>query len=70
MPRSEVPRIELNKNGTITATAIPNFDEGTPIEISGQATQAMGSVTFYSVQIMPRHGTQDKPSVRSVRQYR
>jgi hypothetical protein len=70
MGHSEVPRIELNKNGTITLYVdVPNFDEGTPIEISGQATQANGAVaTFYSVQIMPRHGTQDKPlAVRSVR---
>jgi hypothetical protein len=69
MPHSEVPNIELNQDGTINLYInVPDFDEGTPIEISGQATQANGAVaTFYSVQVMPRHGTQDAPlAVRSV----
>ena len=55
MPHSEVPRIELNKDGTITLyIQVPNFDVGTPIEISGQATQTNGTVaTFSDVQKMP-----------------
>jgi len=58
MPNSAVPRITLNQDGTITLhVAVYNFDEGTPIEISGQATQANGAVaTFYSVQEMPAGG--------------
>src|SRR5690349_21218255 len=69
MSNTYVPRVELNKDGTITLYVnVPDFDEGTPIEISGQATQTNGAAaTFYSVQVMPGHGTQDAPlAVRSV----
>jgi hypothetical protein len=56
MPRSEVPRIELNKDGTVTLyIEVANFEVGTPIEISGHATQTNGAVaTFYDVQKMPQ----------------
>lgn len=55
---SAVPRVELNQNGTINLLInVYGFDPGTPIEISGQATQANGAVaTFYSVQEMPDNG--------------
>ena len=55
MPNSHVPRIELNQDDTINLVVnVYGFDAGTPIEISGQATQANGTVaTFYSVQNMP-----------------
>lgn len=58
MPYSQVPRIELNQDGTINLLVnVSGFDPGTPIEISGQATQDNGAVaTFYSVQKMPPSG--------------
>jgi hypothetical protein len=57
MSNSEVPKIQLNQNGTISLEVnVYGFDEGTPIEIFGQATQANGSVAaFYSVQKIPAH---------------
>jgi hypothetical protein len=55
MPNSEVPRIELNGDGTVTLyVRVSGFDEGTPVEISGQATQTSGAMaTFRDVQVMP-----------------
>src|SRR6516165_1016177 len=55
MPNSEVPRVELKPDGTINLEVnVYGFGAGTPIEISGQATQTNGAVaTFYSVQEMP-----------------
>ena len=49
MPNSEVPRVELNQDGTISLEVnVDGFDAGTPVEISGQATQANGAIaTFY-----------------------
>ena len=54
MGYGKVPKIQL-KNDTITLEVeLDGFDEGTPVEISGQATQDNGAVaTFYSVQEMP-----------------
>ena len=59
MSYSAVPRVELNKDGTINlAVNVDGFEPGTSIEISGQATQMNGAVaTFYSVQKMPDKGT-------------
>jgi hypothetical protein len=59
MPYSAVPRVELNKDGTINlAVNVDGFEAGTSIEISGQATQMNGAVaTFYSVQAAPAEGT-------------
>jgi hypothetical protein len=55
MGYSQVPRIRLNKDGTISLEVnISGFEEGTPVEISGQATQENGAViSFYSVFEMP-----------------
>jgi hypothetical protein len=52
---SEVPRIELSRDGTVTLfVSVGGFRVGTPVEISGYATQANGAVaTFQSVQLMP-----------------
>jgi hypothetical protein len=55
MPFSEVPRIELNQDGTVTLFVnVGGFRVGTPVEISGYATQANGAIaTFQDVQLMP-----------------
>ena len=55
MGYSEVPRIELNRDGTVTFFVnVGGFRVGTPVEISGYATQTNGAVaTFYDVQPMP-----------------
>ncbi len=57
MPNSQVPRIELNADGSISIkVTVHGFDTGTPVELSGQATQANGAVaTFYQVQATPPH---------------
>ena len=45
MPNSQVPRIVLNQDGTISIQVdVYGFDAGTPVEISGQATQENGAV--------------------------
>jgi hypothetical protein len=53
---SEVSRIELNQDGTINLEVnVYGFDAGTPVEISGSATQINGAVaSFYSVQQMTK----------------
>ena len=55
MSLSEVPRIELNGDGTVTLyVKVGGFDAGTPVEISGHATQTNGAMaTFRDVQLMP-----------------
>ena len=60
MPYSQVPKITLNEDNTITVyVKVYNFDVGTPVEISGQATQVNGAVaTFYNVQQMPANSGQ------------
>jgi hypothetical protein len=57
MPNSQVPRVELNPDGSISIqVSVYGFDGGTPVELSGQATQANGAVaTFYQVQATPPH---------------
>jgi Animal haem peroxidase len=52
---SEVPRIELSQDGTVTIfVSVGGFRVGTPVEISGYATQANGAIaTFQDVQLMP-----------------
>src|SRR6185437_1158722 len=58
MPYSAVSKITLDQSGKITLhVTVPDWEEGLPIEISGQATQENGAVaTFYSVQEMPASG--------------
>jgi len=55
MVHSMVPSVEVNKDGTINLYLnVVGFDQGTVIEISGQATQPSGAVaSFYSVQTVP-----------------
>jgi hypothetical protein len=55
MSSNEVSRIELNQDGTATLYVnISGFRVGTPVEISGYATQTNGAVaTFRDVQLMP-----------------
>jgi len=67
MPHSEVPKIELNQDNTITLyVQVPNFVVGTPVEISGHATQINGTVaTFSDVQEMPQP-SDEKPTVLKV----
>ncbi len=60
MSHSEVPGIELNQDDTISLYVnVDGFEVGTPIEISGQATQTNGAVaSFYDVQEMPPNSGQ------------
>ena len=56
MSNSEVPRIELSPDGsTLTLyVRVDGFAPGTPVEISGYATQDNGAiVTFYDIQQIP-----------------
>jgi hypothetical protein len=55
MAYSEVSRIELNQDGTVTFFVnIGGFRLGTPVEISGYASQTNGATaTFRDVQLMP-----------------
>jgi hypothetical protein len=55
VPYSEVPRIELNQDGTVTFFVnIGGFRLGTPVEISGYASQTNGATaTFRWVEPMP-----------------
>ncbi len=59
MSLSEVPRIELSDDGS-TATLyvkVGGFDAGTPVEISGYATQDNGVIaTFYKIVNIPDNG--------------
>jgi hypothetical protein len=72
MGYGKVPKITLNKDHSITLyVTIFDFEEDTPVEISGQATQANGAVaTFYRVLQMPDSGadgaTLEIPSVAAV----
>ena len=52
---SEVPRIELNQDGTVTIYVnVGGFRPDTPVEVSGYATQTSGAVaTFHYIQSMP-----------------
>jgi len=60
---SQVPRIQLNKDGTISLeVSVYGFEKDTPVEISGQATQENGAVAaFFSVLAMPE--VKDEESV-------
>src|SRR5580700_1404115 len=64
-PNSEVPRVELNHDGTINVVVtVTGFAAGAPVEISGQVTQDNGAVaTFYSVQQMPQSGIVNLPNL-------
>lgn len=55
MPLNKVNNIRLNDDNTISLdVSVDGFEEGSPIEISGDVTQANGAVaTFYSVQTVP-----------------
>jgi len=57
MPLSAVTRAELNQDNTINLIVeVDYFEEGTPIELSGQVLQDNGAVgTFYSIQKVPAH---------------
>jgi hypothetical protein len=61
MSNGEVARVHLNADDTISLeVSVHGFDEGTPIEISGQAIQANGAIaSFYSVQEMPAHDEEE-----------
>src|SRR5512135_1290917 len=55
VPLNKVNNIRLNDDNTISLdVSVDGFEEGSPIEISGDVTQANGAVaTFYSVQTVP-----------------
>ena len=57
MSNSQVPRVELNPDGSINIkVTVYGFDEGIPVELYGQASQTNGAVaTFYQVQATPAH---------------
>ena len=58
MSHTEVLEIELRDDDSIALTIeVFMFEAGTPVEISGSATQANGAMaTFYDVQILPPAG--------------
>ncbi len=68
MPFSEVPRVELNQDGTINlVVTVSGFAAGTPIELSGHVSQENGAVaTFCSVQEMPQNGPLSVPRLSAV----
>jgi hypothetical protein len=55
MPHTEVPEIELRDDDSIAITVeVFGFEAGTPVEISGHATQPNGAIaTFYDIQNLP-----------------
>jgi hypothetical protein len=55
---TEVPRVELNQDGTINLVVnVHGPDPGTPVELSGHVSQENGAIaTFYLVQEMPDAG--------------
>ena len=55
MSLSQVSEIELRDDGSIALTIeVFGFEAGTPVEISGNATQANGAIaTFYDIQNLP-----------------
>lgn len=83
MSHSWVPNVELNEDGTISLyLTVEGFDEGTVIEISGEATQLWGQTTqisgqatqakgavasFYSVQTVPAPGADGQGSPMEVK---
>jgi hypothetical protein len=75
MSHSWVPNIELNQDGTISLyLTVEGFDEGTLIELSGQATQTNGAVaSFYSVQAVPalteKRAAMEVKAVRAVKTF-
>jgi hypothetical protein len=55
MPHSEVTKIELRDNKITLTIKVLGLEEGTIVEISGQATQANGAIaTFHDVQKLLR----------------
>lgn len=60
MPLNKVNNIRLNQDNTISLdVSVDGFDVGSPIEISGDVTQANGAVaTFYNVQTVPSPDSQ------------
>jgi hypothetical protein len=55
MSHTEVPEIGLRDDGSIALTVeVFGFEVGTPVEISGHATQPNGAIaTFYDFQNLP-----------------
>jgi hypothetical protein len=55
MPHTEVPEIELRDDDSIVLTIeVFGFEAGTPVELSGSATQPNGAIaTFYDIQNLP-----------------
>jgi hypothetical protein len=55
MPLNKVNNIQLNHDNTISLeVSVDGFDVGSPVEISGHATQANGAVaTFFDIQTVP-----------------
>jgi len=55
MPHTKIPKIELKADDSIALTVeVLGFEAGTPIEISGNATQENGAIaTFHDIQNLP-----------------
>jgi hypothetical protein len=55
MPHTQVPEIELRDDDSIALTIeVFGFEAGTPVELSGHATQPNGAIaTFYDIQNLP-----------------
>ena len=58
MPHTHVTEIELRDDGTLALTVeVFGFEVGTPVEISGNASQLNGAIaTFYHLQNLPAAG--------------
>lgn len=71
MPLNKVNSIRLNEDNTISLdVSVDGFEEGSPIEISGDVTQANGAVaTFFKVKTVPKpiSGRETVVTVESVR---
>ena len=65
MPDSQVPTIVLHGDNTISIQVdVYGFKAGTPIKLSGQATQDSGAVaSFYSVQAVPAHADEENAAM-------
>jgi hypothetical protein len=71
MPLNKVNNIRLNEDNTISLdVSVDGFDADSPIEISGDVTQANGAVaSFYQVETVPKpiSGQETVVTVESVR---
>jgi hypothetical protein len=68
MSHTQVPKIELKDGGSLRLTVeVFGFEDGTAVEISGNATQTNGAIaTFYHIQNLPPASPPDHGSFLTV----